>query len=106
MPPAGQPGHGQTSVTLYSLIMRVAILTTDMRESVRGCTDPQPRIGLAPQALLQGFAQLPEIECHVVSCLKEPLPSPERIAPNIFYHSVVVPKLGWLRTGYQGCIRA
>lgn len=86
--------------------MRVAILTTDMRESVRGCTDPQPRIGVAPEALLQGFALLPEVEVHVVSCLKEPLPSPEKLAPNIFYHGLVVPRLGWLRTGYQGCIRA
>ena len=34
------------------------------------------------------------------------LASPEKIAPNIFYHSLLVPKIGWLRTGYQGCIRA
>jgi len=86
--------------------MRIAILTTDMRESVPGCTDPQPRIGLAPQALLLGFAGLPDVEIHVVSCLKAPLSSPEKIAPNIFYHGVVVPRIGWLRTGYQGCIRA
>ncbi len=86
--------------------MRVAILTTDMREAVPGCADPQPRIGLAPSALLQGFALLPEAEIHVVSCLKEPLPSPGKIAPNIFYHGVAVPRIGWLRTGYQGCIRA
>jgi glycosyltransferase involved in cell wall biosynthesis len=86
--------------------MRVAILTTDMREAVPGCTDPQPRIGLAPSALLQGFALLPEVEVHVVSCLKEPLPSPGKIAPNIFYHGVAAPRIGWLRTGYQGCIRA
>jgi glycosyltransferase involved in cell wall biosynthesis len=86
--------------------MRLAILTTDMREAVPGCTDPQPRIGIAPEALLQGFALLPEVEVHVVSCLKEPLPSPGKIAPNIFYHGLVVPKIGWLRTGYQGCIRA
>ena len=86
--------------------MRVAILTTDMRESVPGCTDPQPRIGIAPKALLQGFAQLPEVEIHVVSCLKQPLRSPERIADNIFYHGVVAPRVGWMRTFYQGCIRA
>ena len=86
--------------------MRIAILTTDLREAIPGCTDPQPRIGLAPEALLQGFALLPEVEVHVVSCLKEPLPSPEKIAPNIFYHGVAVPRIGWLRTGYQGCIRA
>src|ERR1035437_7770008 len=86
--------------------MRVAILTTDTREAIPGCTDPQPRIGIAPEALLQGFALLPEVEVHVVSCLKEPLRSVEKIAPNIFYHGVAVPRIGGLRTGYQGCIRA
>jgi glycosyltransferase involved in cell wall biosynthesis len=86
--------------------MRIAILTTDTREEIVGCTDAQPRLGLAPEALLQGFARLPEAEVHVMSCLKEPVRSVEKIAPNIFYHGVAVPRLGWLRTGYQGCIRA
>jgi len=86
--------------------MRIVILTTDTREEIAGCTDPQPRLGLAPEALLQGFALVPEAEIHVVSCLKEPLRSAEKIAPNIFYHGLAVPRLGWLRTGYQGCIRA
>ena len=86
--------------------MRVAILTTDAREAIPGCPEPQPRIGIAPEALLQGFARLSGVEVHVVSCLKEPLRSVEKIAPNIFYHGVTVPRIGWLRTGYQGCIRA
>jgi glycosyltransferase involved in cell wall biosynthesis len=86
--------------------MRIAILTTDRRESAPDCTDPQPRIGIAPEALLQGFAQLPEAEVHVISCLKQPLNSPEKIADNIFYHGVVVPRIGWMRTLYQGCVRA
>ena len=86
--------------------MRIAILTTDMREAMRGCTEAQPRIGFAPVALLQGFANLAGAEVHVVSCLKEPLASVKNLAPNIFYHGVVAPRIGWLRTGYQGCIRA
>jgi glycosyltransferase involved in cell wall biosynthesis len=88
------------------LTMRIAFLTTDQRESIRGCNEPQPRIGHAPGALLQGFDGLDGAEVHIVSCLKEPLPSVKAIAPNIFYHGVAVPKIGWLRTGYQGCIRA
>jgi glycosyltransferase involved in cell wall biosynthesis len=32
--------------------------------------------------------------------------SPEKLAENIWFHSLHVPKLGWLRSGYQGCIRA
>jgi glycosyltransferase involved in cell wall biosynthesis len=85
--------------------MRIAILTTDHREDIPGCTEIQPRIGQAPGAFLQGFAGLPEVEVHVVSCLKEPLRSVENLAPNIFYHGVPVPQRGWLRSLYQGCIR-
>jgi glycosyltransferase involved in cell wall biosynthesis len=32
--------------------------------------------------------------------------SPEKLAGNIFFHSLYVPTLGWMRTAYQGCIRA
>ena len=28
------------------------------------------------------------------------------IGKNVYYHSLLVPKLGWLRTGYTGCRRA
>jgi len=87
-------------------MMRIAILTTDQREAMPGCTDVQPHIGHAPGALLQGFAGLAGAEIHVVSCLKAPLPSAKTMADNMFYHGVAVPRIGWLRTGYQGCIRA
>ena len=86
--------------------MRTVLLTTDSREHLRDYSNPNPGFGTAPAALLEGFAQLPEVEIHVVSCVQRPVVSPEKIAPNIFYHSLLVPKLGWLRTGYQGCIRA
>jgi len=55
---------------------------------------------------LQGLAMTPEVEVHVVSCIRQPVTSPEKIAPNIFFHSLVVPKLGWMRTLFQGCVRA
>ncbi|MDB6021204.1 MAG: hypothetical protein JWQ04_1061, partial [Pedosphaera sp.] len=32
--------------------------------------------------------------------------SPEKLAENIWFHSIYVPKTGWMRTSYQGCIRA
>ncbi len=86
--------------------LRVAILTTDKRDHERDYADPVPSFGAAPEALLQGFAGLPEVEIHVVSCVHRPIISPEKIAPNIFYHSLVVPKLGWMRTLYLGCHRA
>jgi len=55
---------------------------------------------------MQGFALMPEVEVHVVSCVRAAVSTPPRLAPNIFFHTVIVPKIGWMRTGYQGCIRA
>ena len=86
--------------------MRVAILTTDNREPHKDYANPQPHFGTAPDALLQGLAMIPEIEVHVVSCIRQPVRSPEKIAPNTFFHSLVVPKIGWMRTLFQGCVRA
>src|SRR5262245_62033949 len=87
--------------------MRIAIVTTDDRW-LRGEWDcPTPRFGIAPEALLSGFAAFPnEIEVHVISCTRQPIKSPEKLAENIWFHSLHVPKMGWMRTGYQGCIRA
>ena len=86
--------------------LKVAILTSDKRDHDRDYANPAPGFGAAPAALLQGFAQLPEVEVHVVSCTQQPMRAPGKIAPNIFYHSLHVPKIGWMRTLYQGCIRA
>src|SRR5471030_3182490 len=87
--------------------MKIAILTTDNREPYRQYDKPAPWFGTAPEALLQGFAQLPEIEVHVVSCTQQPMvSSPGKLADNVFFHSLHVPKIGWQRTLYQGCVRA
>ena len=32
--------------------------------------------------------------------------TPEKLSTNTWFHLLHVPKIGWLRTGYQGCIRA
>ncbi len=87
--------------------MRIAILTNDNRERFKDYRHPAPYFGPAPEALLQGFAALgSQVEVHVVACLQEPAPAPEKIADNTWYHAVHVSKIGWLRTFYQGCIRA
>ncbi len=86
--------------------LSVAILTTDDREPDKDYENPAPYFGAAPEALLQGFAMLPEVEIHVVTCVQQPVKSPEKIAGNIWFHSLHVPKIGWLRTLYQGCVRA
>lgn len=86
--------------------MRIVVLTTDNREPHKDYANPQPHFGTAPSALLEGLAMIPEIEVHVVSCIRQPVHSPEKIAPNIFFHSLVVPKIGWMKTLFQGCVRA
>jgi len=64
--------------------MKVAILTTDNREHHKDYAAPLPRFGISPEALLQGFAQLLEMEVHVVSCTPQPLAAPEKTTPEIF----------------------
>src|SRR3569833_1961326 len=86
--------------------MRIAVLTTDNREHYKKYNLPAPYFGTAPEALLQGFAQLKELEVHIISCTRKPMQSPEKLAANVYFHSLVVPKIGWMRTLYQGCIRA
>jgi glycosyltransferase involved in cell wall biosynthesis len=86
--------------------MRVVILTTDLRETFKTYAQPEPCMGIAPEALLQGFEKLQGVEVHVISCLQQPVSAPEKLIGNIRYHSLHVPKIGWMRTGYQGCIRA
>ena len=86
--------------------MKVAILVIDDREPHRNYHLPAPYFGAAPTALFQGLAASPEVEVHVISCTQQPMSSPEKLADNIWFHSLHVPKIGWLRTLYQGCVRA
>jgi glycosyltransferase involved in cell wall biosynthesis len=86
--------------------MRIAIITMDNREDSRRYSDPEPFFGTAPAGLLQGLTNMPDCEVHVVSCVQQPVASPARLADNIYYHSLVVPKSGWMRGAYLGCIRA
>jgi len=86
--------------------MKIALLTTDSREHDRDYWRVGPSFGTAPEALLRGFREVNDLEVHVVSCLKKEVAAPERLAQNIFYHAAVVPSIGWLKTGYLGCILA
>lgn len=88
--------------------MKVAFLTTEGREHFKRYEEHTPWFGTAPEALLEGFKTMPnEIEIHVISCLqKAPISSSEKLADNIYYHALHVPNIGWMKTGYLGCIRA
>ena len=86
--------------------MKIAILTTDNRDHHRNYSASVPYFGTAPTALLEGLADLPTLEIHVISCTQQPMSSPAKLANNILFHSLHVSKIGWLRTGYAGCILA
>lgn len=63
-----------------------------------------PFFGAAPTALLQGFEELEgEIEIHIVCCTMGDLPSPDKLGSNIWFHSINVPKWGFLRSLHLGC---
>ena len=87
-------------------MIRVAILATDNREHHRKYQVASPYFGPAVEAILQGLAEIPDLEVHVVSCSQQPMNSPEKLTANTWFHLLHVPKIGWLRTGYQGCVRA
>lgn len=86
--------------------MRVAILTTDNREHQRTYHEPHPRFGPAIESVLDGLSSQSDLEIHVVSCSQRPMAAPEKLSENTRFHLLEVPKIGWLRTGYQGCVRA
>jgi glycosyltransferase involved in cell wall biosynthesis len=86
--------------------LRIVLLTSDNRECQKDYANPQPHFGTAPEALIQGFAELSGVEVDVVCCVRAPMDSPTHLTPNIRYHALLVPKVGWMTTGYTGCIRA
>jgi glycosyltransferase involved in cell wall biosynthesis len=86
--------------------MKIGFLVPDNRDEFRRYSDPEPYFGPAPTALLSGLAARPDCEIHIVCCIQRPLRSPQKLAGNIHYHSLLVPKMGWMRGAYLGCIRA
>jgi glycosyltransferase involved in cell wall biosynthesis len=87
-------------------MLKLAFLTTDNREHDHNYSVPSPYFGTAPAALIEGFATLSNLEVHILSCTQHPMSSPTKLFENTWFHSLHVPKIGWLRLGYSGCIFA
>jgi glycosyltransferase involved in cell wall biosynthesis len=85
--------------------IKVAMLLPDDRS---GKNLPEPFFGSAATALLQGFEMLGSdvIEVHIISCVIGELPAPEKLADNIWYHQIVIPKWTFLRSLHLGPIIA
>jgi glycosyltransferase involved in cell wall biosynthesis len=86
--------------------LRVAMIVGDEREVLSQWERPDPYFGPAPAALIAALAGLEDLELHILCCTRQPLPAPEKIAPNIFYHSVRVPRWGYLKSLYLPAILA
>jgi len=87
--------------------LKIAIIIPDNRDEFRKYAEPRPFFGTAPTALLEGFAALPDqCEIHLVCCTQQPVAAPAQLGPNIYFHTAVVPKSGWLRGAYVGCVRS
>jgi len=80
--------------------LRLALIVADERESLSQYELPDPHFGFAPSTLLAGLQQRPDVEVHIVTCVRRRVRSPERLANNTFYHALQVPQWGFLRTGY------
>src|SRR5687767_9105323 len=80
--------------------LRVAMVVADEREAHGTYDRPEPYFGPAPAALLSGFSQLDGVEIHIVSCVRQPVVAPSKVAANIYYHTVRVPAWGYLKTFY------
>ena len=78
----------------------------DRNEERRTKNEERRTSPVEPRDTNHELETVPPFEIHVISCTQQPLRAPEKLASNIWYHSLHVPKIGWLRTGYQGCIRA
>jgi glycosyltransferase involved in cell wall biosynthesis len=87
-------------------MIKVAFLVPDNRQEFQQWELPGPVFGPAPQALLDGFAQISGCEVHVIFCLKRPLPVPEKIAPNVYAHGLQVGPAGYMKSLYFGCLKA
>jgi glycosyltransferase involved in cell wall biosynthesis len=96
---------GRDDVSSHTL-MRIALLTTDNRDLSCASTSATPSFGAAPAALLAGLASLPALEVHVIACTRTPLAAPAKLAQNVWFHGLHVPRWGWMRSGYAGTIRA
>lgn len=82
------------------------MLIPDNRDEFRQYDRAEPFFGAAPTALLEGLAQRSDLELHVISCSRVKMPAPARLAPNIHFHLLYVPRGESLRSLYFGCVVA
>lgn len=78
----------------------MAMILGDEREVFERYDVPMPYFGPAPAAVLQGLTALDDVEVHAISCSRKPLTAPTQLSDSLFFHSVTVPRWGYLKTLY------
>ncbi len=87
--------------------MKIVQITTDNRTHFGDYGKTTPYFGTAPDALLQGFAALPnDANVHVISVAREKMTVPHHLAPNIWFHQPVIPSWGMGRSLFLGAVMA
>ena len=86
--------------------MKIVQITTDNRNQYGDRNLPVPYFGTAPTGLIDGFTELEGVEIHVVSCTSVKMTAPQKLASNVWFHQPVVPKMGWGRSLFSGCVIA
>jgi len=86
--------------------LKIALLTTDNRDHYGEYAEPMPQFGAAPEALLAGFARQLGVEVHVIACARQRLVPSVQLAPQVFFHSLFVPRFNRLRSLYAGGVLA
>lgn len=81
--------------------MKIAVITTGGRDLHRRWQESGPQLGSAVNALLQGFARLPEHEVHVLMAMREGA-QPPYTRGNIIFHDVPTPSWGMMKSFYLG----
>ncbi|HEX7262316.1 MAG TPA: glycosyltransferase family 4 protein [Luteolibacter sp.] len=84
--------------------MKIVQLTTDNRNQFGDHVLAEPYFGTAPTGLLDGFAELPDVEVHVISCASTRMRIPEKLGDNIWFHQPYMMKAGWGRSLFLGCV--
>src|SRR5665213_3055116 len=66
-------------------MLRIAIITAEIREHKKDYADPKPGFGTPLEALLPAFAALPDIEVHFISCIRPTRKLLRKIQPDIVH---------------------
>ncbi len=84
--------------------MKVAVVLPDDRDEHGRRELPRPLFGPAPATLLAGMAMVPELEVHILSCERIPMPDTPVLAKNVFFHAVPVSRWAYMRSLYVGSV--